>query len=920
MSYRALRSVVCAAFLVCFLRAASAQGVPPAPPAPTPQSPANGAQVTQPVTLSWSGVTDRTGIDGYIWDVSASPTFAPRAAWGSTNHDDLNDSFSGLSNGTYYWRVRSFNGAFDQSLNSAARSFTIVGTAPETPATPAILYPPSGLSIHPYEGLDVRYSPVADVAIYELEIDDEPSFDPDNGGYITGRTVGPAFGFAVADPGTWYIRVRAIGNNGLRSVPSATVQFTVSYSAPIPPARTLLAPASGATVTFPFTFDWTDVPNNQTDGYELQIDYSSGFSQVDLFVTDIFASNFTLNDYISAGTKFWRVRSYHGNASETVGAVSAWSAVRSFVLSNAPPVLVGLDQVETTAFSGNNAWGYVQLSGPAPAAGVVVNLSSSDPAVLSTPASVTVPAGSARMFAPFAARDVSANTTVRVNATYAGNTFFADYTIRAATPERIDIYGLDTAAPFAQLLMRGRAPAGGATIALSSSNPALVGTPASMTVPAGSSFANVMLVPGTAPFGKAIVTASYNGRGVQIPAFKRNSVPPSALVLEPRSVVGGPGALPDAVISLAGLFNDAPFGSAPVTLSSSNTAAAVITSSMWVDRLSCAPVITKVVSVPTPVTISATAGGVTVSGVLTVLPASGGGGGSGPQTFTGRVDRNSTKTHSVAIGAAGVVSASLTWSGSAPLSLTARNSSGTTVATGTGPSPIQISFTAPAPGTYSFQVRNNSGSVRADYTLRVTPPAGGGSGSDTTAPSVAVSVPPAGSIIGGTATVGASVSENGDIARVDFFADGSLIGTAVMPPFSVLWDTRAAAGGQHTLTARATDGAGNSTLSGPVSVSVNNSTPDTTPPSAQMSWPLPGEVVVRQLVINIEAVAFDDLDVAKVEFYADGRLILADTTAPFSVGWYTAYESDGAHQLTARAIDAAGNWADSAPITVMVQN
>ena len=45
-----------------------------------------------------------------------------------------------------------------------------------------------------------------------------------------------------------------------------------------------------------------------------------------------------------------------------------------------------------------------------------------------------------------------------------------------------------------------------------------------------------------------------------------------------------------------------------------------------------------------------------------------------------------------------------------------------------------------------------------------------------------------------------------------------------------------------------------------------------------------------------------------------------DTSAPFSAAWASGGSSNGAHVLTARATDAAGNQATSAPVSVTVDN
>jgi predicted RecA/RadA family phage recombinase len=60
------------------------------------------------------------------------------------------------------------------------------------------------------------------------------------------------------------------------------------------------------------------------------------------------------------------------------------------------------------------------------------------------------------------------------------------------------------------------------------------------------------------------------------------------------------------------------------------------------------------------------------------------------------------------------------------------------------------------------------------------------------------------------------------VTRVDFYADGALVGTASVEPYRVRWNTRKSSGAV-TLVAVAWDAAGNSAASNPVTVTVANS-------------------------------------------------------------------------------------------------
>src|SRR5262249_10892841 len=92
-------------------------------------------------------------------------------------------------------------------------------------------------------------------------------------------------------------------------------------------------------------------------------------------------------------------------------------------------------------------------------------------------------------------------------------------------------------------------------------------------------------------------------------------------------------------------------------------------------------------------------------------------------------------------------------------------------------------------------------------------------------PTVSLTSPPNGATytapaaITVTATAGDS---DGSITRVDFYANGSVIGTAFSAPYTITWSNVAA--GNYSLTAVATDNAGLATTSTAVTVSVTSAT------------------------------------------------------------------------------------------------
>jgi glucose/arabinose dehydrogenase len=109
--------------------------------------------------------------------------------------------------------------------------------------------------------------------------------------------------------------------------------------------------------------------------------------------------------------------------------------------------------------------------------------------------------------------------------------------------------------------------------------------------------------------------------------------------------------------------------------------------------------------------------------------------------------------------------------------------------------------------------------VRADMDT----PLGSGGSTDPTPPTVSITAPASGAQVSGIVNVTASASDNVGVAGVQFYVDGTASGPEdTTSPYGLQWDTRTVGNGAHTLTARARDTAGNTTLSTAVAVNVSN--------------------------------------------------------------------------------------------------
>ncbi len=149
------------------------------------------------------------------------------------------------------------------------------------------------------------------------------------------------------------------------------------------------------------------------------------------------------------------------------------------------------------------------------------------------------------------------------------------------------------------------------------------------------------------------------------------------------------------------------------------------------------------------------------------------------------------------------------------------------------------------------------------------------------------------------------------IARVDFKAGTTLIGSATGAPYSVVWNN--AASGIYAVTATVTDSQGLSKTSPAIKVTVD------APPTVALTSPAAGASFVGLATINLAAdVGDQDGAIAKVQFYRSGTLIGTATTAPFTATWSGA--APGTYSITARATDNLGVVSTSTASTITVTN
>ncbi len=297
---------------------------------------------------------------------------------------------------------------------------------------------------------------------------------------------------------------------------------------------------------------------------------------------------------------------------------------RSAVVDVLYASLTSLGLAPDSLVGGNPSTGTVGLDRPATGAGVPIALSSSNPAVASVPATVTIPAGAAFVNFTVTTARVAVITNVTITATRGSVVLNAILQVRPMT------FTLDVS-PSAMpggnnatgtVTLVENAPTGGITVQLSSNNAAAT-VPSSITIPAGSSSGTftVSSVPVAVDTLVTITGEYYVGMTLASTAtdtVNLTAPTPTNLSITPNTVAGGQSATGTLTIS-----GPAPTGGISATLSS-NTAAAVVPASVTVTQgqtQATFNITTTAVAADTVATITATIGVNNRTAQLTILKA-----------------------------------------------------------------------------------------------------------------------------------------------------------------------------------------------------------------------------------------------------------------------------------------------------------
>jgi len=183
--------------------------------------------------------------------------------------------------------------------------------------------------------------------------------------------------------------------------------------------------------------------------------------------------------------------------------------------SPSPPTLNSISVTPLSAIGGQSITGMVSLTGPAPASGASVNLSSASSAA-SVPPTVTVPANATSANFSVSTAAVGVTTIGNITASFSGVTKTVNITIQPAgltslTLNPSTVSGGSTAV--GKVTLTGPAPTSGMAVTLTSNKSAQAQVPSKVIVPSGASSATFNITT-TSVSRKSLVTITASLGGV----------------------------------------------------------------------------------------------------------------------------------------------------------------------------------------------------------------------------------------------------------------------------------------------------------------------------------------------------------------------------------------------------------------------
>jgi hypothetical protein len=566
--------------------------------------------------------TPTPGAATYTVDASPEPNFSLQSEIHvnniATNSYGL-DMGESLQQGTWYLRVSAVSASGVYSQPSNIRTFMLSWNAPLPPA-PTLLAPANGATVQLPVMLKWSSVPNPQNGGYEFQVATDPQFKNIEDSY--NQNTDPFVPEPSLLPGTKYWHVRAEQGDSSHFTPaqtawSATGTFVVgSHPTAATPSVTIASPFSGDT---------------EAITVQLTAPAPTGGSVVTLTSSNPTAAPLPATVTLPAGTAFttFTVQLGQITAATPVTLTESINGTSASITQTVQPPSLKEVWTFTPTTGGSPNSGIIYLNGNAPTGGAVVQLSSSNPSLVTLPATVTVLAGQPTLSFTYGTNVTPVTTPVTITATWNGVTTSTTFSLTATPPQAPAGLTLNPSSTTGSAGSTGTVTlattaASDTLVGLTSGNQTVATVPASVVVPAGSASAT-FAISTAGVTTSTIVTIGATAGGVTrnadltvLPAAN-TAVSLSSLTVSPTAVQGGA-----SVTGTATLTAPAPAGGALVTLSSANTAVATLPTGITVPAGSTSAtftITTIAASASTPVTISATFGGTTRTTVLTVSGA-----------------------------------------------------------------------------------------------------------------------------------------------------------------------------------------------------------------------------------------------------------------------------------------------------------
>ncbi|WP_156385607.1 hypothetical protein [Ramlibacter sp. Leaf400] len=599
----------------------------PIGPPPVLVSPVNGETLTLPITLRWEHVPNPQAA-GYVWEVAKDSTFSTIEAFYNQNTEPF-AVLPPLTPGPKFWRVLSQHGLSSLDPRTGASTnanteWSATGrfTVSAAPPVPVAITTVGGALPQSVYGGPGRHVGVQLTAVA-----------PTGGATVALTSSNPGL---VPVPATLTVGAGFAENSiaipiGQVTAPTPVVLTATLNGASLSRQLTVLPPTlnddplqsgptratGGATMSGYVDLEGGAFPGvAPAGGFIVNLSTNSAAAIVPNSVTipagSIGAGFSIQTSPVPTSTVVTVTASAGGVTTQWPITLEPAAAPTSFFVR--PMSTTNGSQGVVTAAEGT---GFDQL----------LQVTSSNPALASVPAVVTVSAGSGVGFFNITTAPVTAQAVVTISVSGGGVTRSVPLALYPALPALTSLTVNPTSvaggsSATGTVRLASAAPAGGVAINLWSNLPQAASVPASVTVPSGATSASFTVT----TFPSALTTVQLSAGLDSMLQFAALTVGPSAppagptlsaVSLNPASVTGGTSST--ASVTLSGA---APSGGAVVTLSD-NSAATTVPSSVTVPAGASSAsftVTTAPVTAATAATISAVFGGATRTAALTVNP------------------------------------------------------------------------------------------------------------------------------------------------------------------------------------------------------------------------------------------------------------------------------------------------------------